>query len=81
MRQQEQTKEYFQSAAADWQSKSENESGAYSVIEERNRAVLDVIQEARAQTPFLTWAVVPDSWSLKLLDWAFRRRETTLRTR
>jgi len=53
MRQQEQTKEYFQSAAADWQSKSDNASGAYSVIEERNRAVLDVIQRSAGAKAFL----------------------------
>jgi 2-polyprenyl-3-methyl-5-hydroxy-6-metoxy-1,4-benzoquinol methylase len=50
MEQQQQAKQYFQSAAADWQRKSENASGAYSVIEGRNQAVLDVIDRSGAKT-------------------------------
>ena len=45
MDQQDQTQHYFRSVAGDWQSKSTNVSGMYSVIEGRNRSVLAVIQD------------------------------------
>jgi 2-polyprenyl-3-methyl-5-hydroxy-6-metoxy-1,4-benzoquinol methylase len=44
MTQQSQTQDYFRSAALDWQNKSVNPSGIYSVIEGRNGAVLDEIE-------------------------------------
>ena len=53
MKQQQQTKQYFRSAATDWQNKSVNETGGYSVIEDRNRAVLDVISRVENAKRFL----------------------------
>lgn len=53
MTQQGQTREYFRSAAADWQRKSVNDLGAYSVIEGRNRAVLDVLDRTVGAQRFL----------------------------
>jgi 2-polyprenyl-3-methyl-5-hydroxy-6-metoxy-1,4-benzoquinol methylase len=51
--QQEQTKQYFRSVATDWQNKSVNASGGYSVIESRNRAVLDVVSRTKNANHFL----------------------------
>src|ERR1700689_2955607 len=53
MTQQEQTRHYFRSAAADWQHKSVNAAGDYSVIEGRNRAVLDVVYRSEGASRFL----------------------------
>lgn len=53
MVQREQTRDYFRSAAADWQDKSANASGAYSVIDGRKRAVLDVIGRVEGMKRFL----------------------------
>jgi ubiquinone/menaquinone biosynthesis C-methylase UbiE len=53
MKQQEQAKQYFRSAATDWQNKSINVSGSYSVIDARNRAVLDVISRMESAGRFL----------------------------
>ena len=52
-RQQDQARRYFDSAALDWQTKSVNASGGYSVIEGRNRAVLDVIDRVENAARFL----------------------------
>lgn len=43
--QQDQTQAYFNTAAQDWQSKAVNATGAYSVIEGRHQAVLDVMHK------------------------------------
>jgi 2-polyprenyl-3-methyl-5-hydroxy-6-metoxy-1,4-benzoquinol methylase len=53
MTQQEQARHYFRSAAADWQNKAVNAAGDYSVIDARNRAVLDVIARSENATRFL----------------------------
>lgn len=53
MEQQEQTRQYFRSAADDWQGKSVNLSGAYSVIDGRNNAVLEVVDAAESVHRFL----------------------------
>jgi len=53
MTQQEQTKQYIRCAAIDWQNKSVNASGGYSVIEGRNRAVLDVVGRTKNANRFL----------------------------
>jgi 2-polyprenyl-3-methyl-5-hydroxy-6-metoxy-1,4-benzoquinol methylase len=53
MTQQEQAKQYFRSAATDWQNKSVNASGGYSVIEGRNRAVLNVVSRTKNVSRFL----------------------------
>lgn len=53
MTQQEQTKQYFRCAATDWQNKSVNASGGYSVIEGRNGAVLDVVGRTKNANRFL----------------------------
>jgi 2-polyprenyl-3-methyl-5-hydroxy-6-metoxy-1,4-benzoquinol methylase len=52
MTQQEQARHYFRSAAADWQDKSVNTAG-YSVIDARNRAVLDVVVRSENAVRFL----------------------------
>src|SRR5580704_7425245 len=39
----EKVRQYFRSAATDWQIKSVNELGDYSVIEGRSRTVMDVV--------------------------------------
>jgi SAM-dependent methyltransferase len=51
--QQDQTLQYFRSAALNWQSKSADASGAYSVIEGRHRAVLAVVDEMVGAKRFL----------------------------
>jgi 2-polyprenyl-3-methyl-5-hydroxy-6-metoxy-1,4-benzoquinol methylase len=51
--QQGQTRDYFSSAAQDWQNQSENAQGAYSVIEGRNAAVLDVVRRGGQRGRFL----------------------------
>lgn len=51
--QQGQAHEYFSSVAQDWQSKSVNAGGGYSVIDGRHGAVLDVIARAPAPGRFL----------------------------
>src|SRR6185503_16793449 len=53
MEQQEQTRQYFRSAAADWQDRSLEAAGRYSVIEGRNQAVLDVISRTEGAARFL----------------------------
>jgi len=53
MKQQEQANRYFSSAAADWQKKSINASGGYSVIGGRNRAVMDVMARIENAKSFL----------------------------
>lgn len=53
MDQQEQTRQYFRSASDVWQSRSVNLSGDYSIIEGRNRAVLDVVDAAESVQRFL----------------------------
>lgn len=53
MEQQEQTRRYFRSAAADWQDRSLEAAGRYSVIEGRNQAVLDVISRTEGAARFL----------------------------
>jgi 2-polyprenyl-3-methyl-5-hydroxy-6-metoxy-1,4-benzoquinol methylase len=53
MTQQGQTQHYFRSAATGWQIKSVNASGGYSVIEGRNRAVLDVVGRTENAKRFL----------------------------
>src|ERR1700722_898238 len=52
MTQQEQARHYFRSAAADWQDKAVNPAG-YSVIDARNRAVLDVVVRSENAVRFL----------------------------
>jgi SAM-dependent methyltransferase len=52
MTQQEQARHYFRSAVADWQDKAVNTAG-YSVIDARNRAVLDVVARSEHATRFL----------------------------
>jgi len=52
MTQQEQARHYFRSAAADWQDKAVNTAG-YSVIDARNRAVLDVVVRSENAVRFL----------------------------
>ena len=52
MTQQEQARHYFRSAAADWQDKAVNTAG-YSVIDARNRAVLDVVVRSGNAVRFL----------------------------
>ncbi len=53
MEQQSQTRDYFRSAATDWQNKSVNAAKTYSVIEGRNRAVLDVLSGKSGAKRFL----------------------------
>jgi 2-polyprenyl-3-methyl-5-hydroxy-6-metoxy-1,4-benzoquinol methylase len=53
MKQQDETKEFFRSAAEDWQNKSINASGSYSVIDARNRAVMDVVMRIGNAKRFL----------------------------
>jgi 2-polyprenyl-3-methyl-5-hydroxy-6-metoxy-1,4-benzoquinol methylase len=53
MTQQDQALTYFRSAAKEWQNKSANSSGEYSVIEGRTRAVLDVISRSENAERFL----------------------------
>jgi SAM-dependent methyltransferase len=53
MTQQEQARHYFRSAAADWQDKAVNAAGDYSVIDARNRAVLDVVLRSQAAARLL----------------------------
>lgn len=51
--QQDQTQQYFNVAAADWQNKASGASNAYNVIDGRRRAVLDVVGQAPAPGRFL----------------------------
>lgn len=53
MDQQRQTQQYFRSAVEGWQSKSTNESGGYSIIEGRNRAVLSILETVDGAKKFL----------------------------
>jgi 2-polyprenyl-3-methyl-5-hydroxy-6-metoxy-1,4-benzoquinol methylase len=53
MDQQDQALQYFGSAALDWQSKTVNSQGAYSVIEGRHRAVLAVLDDLVGAARFL----------------------------
>lgn len=53
MTQQDQTRDYFRSAAFDWQNKSVNVQNAYSVIAGRNQAVLDVVGRTAKTGRFL----------------------------
>jgi 2-polyprenyl-3-methyl-5-hydroxy-6-metoxy-1,4-benzoquinol methylase len=53
MSQQDQTKQYFRSAASNWQTQSVNLSGSYSVISGRNCAVVDVIERMEGAQRFL----------------------------
>ena len=53
MDQQEQALQYFRNWAGDWQEKSANLSGGYNVIESRNNAVLDVVDNVATVKRFL----------------------------
>ena len=53
MDQQEQTRQFFRSGADDWQNKSANQSGEYNMIQDRSRAVLEVIDNAENVLRFL----------------------------
>jgi ubiquinone/menaquinone biosynthesis C-methylase UbiE len=53
MKQQEQANRYFSSAATEWQNKSINASGGYSLIGARNRAVMDVVARIENAKGFL----------------------------
>jgi 2-polyprenyl-3-methyl-5-hydroxy-6-metoxy-1,4-benzoquinol methylase len=53
MKQQEQANRYFSSAAAEWQRKSIDASGAYNTIGARNRAALDVLTRTEGAKSFL----------------------------
>jgi 2-polyprenyl-3-methyl-5-hydroxy-6-metoxy-1,4-benzoquinol methylase len=53
MKQQKQTRQYFQSVADDWQNQSVNLDGTYSVIDGRNSVVLEAVDAADTVSRFL----------------------------
>ena len=53
MKQQEQANRYFSSAATEWQRKSVNASGGYSIIGARNGAAMDVMARIEGAKDFL----------------------------